>query len=170
MTQTKLVTFHHHQVHTYHNGWDISQGGFLPWMSIGTQAFPRLQLISDLLLKMLEKWLIYDTTPVPNSPCYTLSTRVRSDQKWSIAAIYGHELPSLHLPILIDFRSVHTALWVMNSFSPYNPFPTNLSLLYHYFHGMYSDEPHSHHSWPLLVGPSLLWMQMWIIPILFVFY
>lgn len=38
------------------------------------------------------------------------------------------ELPGFHFQVLIKFKGVYAALWVINCFPPYNPFPTNETL------------------------------------------
>lgn len=48
--------------------------------------------------------------------------KVRSDQEWRMTAMSGLVLPSPRCPASTEFKSDYIALWVMNYFSPCNPF------------------------------------------------
>lgn len=80
---------------------------------------------------------------LPQYPAYTLEKT--EETKNEISLLYL----SWSYPILTFHSSkVHTSLWMMNYFPPYNPFShrqniASLSPLHHYFHQKCSDKPHS---------------------------
>lgn len=53
------------------------------------------------------------------------------------------ELPSFHFPVLVEFRIIYKALWVMNYFLLNRQNITSLLLLCHYFNGKCSEKLHS---------------------------
>lgn len=53
----------------------------------------------------------------------SISTKARSGQKWSIAAICGPELPITHFLAATRFKSVCAALWVIKLFHHLTSFP-----------------------------------------------
>lgn len=73
--------------------------------------------ISFFFLVVLKYVLLLRNWPKFNS---LSSTRTRSVQKWIIATTAGLNMPSLHLPVLIELKSIYEALWVTKYFLPYN--------------------------------------------------
>lgn len=113
------------------NSYTHSEDPYLEYL-----AHSRSKVEANLLLKMLEKWSMSCTPPeVPRIflKCSTF-TRTKSNHKWSIAATSGLKQLHPHFPTLTEFRSIYTALLVMDYFPHYNLFPTDEILLAtHYF-------------------------------------
>lgn len=79
---------------TYHDEYISSQGGFLHWPSIWSQAHLQASSerhIYDLFLKILKTWLVHFT--VSNKylirSMYSIFTRTGSDQIWNLVVASG---------------------------------------------------------------------------------
>lgn len=53
---------------------------------------------------------------------FPMVTFTRSDQKWSVNATSGLELPNHHFSAFPELRRVYVALWTTNYFQPYSRF------------------------------------------------
>lgn len=72
--------------------------------------------------------------PSDNQFCVVVAsivTKIRSEQKRSIAAVSGLELGNFTFPALIEFKRISAALWLMNYSHHATPFP----VAYRYFNG-----------------------------------
>lgn len=81
-------------------------------------------------LKMEEKWSAPCT--VPKSTRFLLlcfiSARVRLNQKWSTAVMFGLKTPNPHFPALIEFKTVYALLKGLNYFPCHCFLPTDTTL------------------------------------------
>lgn len=65
----------------------------------------------------------------PDTSGYPLSLQEQGQTKNRIQLPYlGCRKPNLHFPVLIEFKSVWAALWVINYFPPYNHFSIDETL------------------------------------------
>lgn len=98
------------------------------------------------IAKDTRKWLNPCTAPKSTRlflPC-SISTKARSNHKWSIPATSGPEHPKTYFLALAEFRSVCRDLWVMKHFLPFSPtVETLLTSQYSTFHGRCLGELHS---------------------------
>lgn len=127
----KLMTFYHHQSDpelspTVTNRCSLREGSWVLstyWDYNSTQTSSGI-CTYDSSLKVLGRWLVPWTAPASTSLLLFLLllsstfTRARSGRKWSTAAIYGQELPSLHFPL--DRVPKYLCITVGNTlFSPF---------------------------------------------------
>lgn len=99
------------------------------WESISLQSLNGTHIYNPLIkiLKNVQFFILIQK--VPTSLCYVLILKEsNSDQKWSIAAKSGLELPNLHFLALSVFKINYIALWLINYFPFYYPFLTDKTL------------------------------------------
>lgn len=80
---------------------------------------------------------------IPSAMIY-LFTRPRSDQNWTIVAIFGVKLFN-HFPTLTESKSVNTALWAINYFPSYY-YRRNIASLSLFYRCYYSKSLNILHS------------------------